>query len=94
MTGNRKGLWIFLFVSIVLVFIGEGAFFALRYQLRTQQTPPEVTIISSEAPASARFHRVNLAVDGLPYRYITFNEMWNLGIYSTRMVMQSGGNKS
>ena len=110
MTGNRKRLWISFIVSIVLVLIGGGAYFTLRYQPCTQQIPPEVTIISPETPAmettgdffyiqtfaqaSAGIHQVHLSVGGLPYRYMTLCETWNLSMYSTRMVLQSGGNKS
>jgi len=85
MKGKRQGLWIFLISMLVLVLAGGGVFFALRYQPRPRKIAPGITIISPNNPttvaageflyiqtsaqASAGITRVEMAVDGAPYRY-------------------------
>lgn len=85
MKEKRRGLWIFLISMLVLALAGGGVFFALRYQPRPRKIAPGITVISPNNPttvaageflyiqtsaqASAGITRVEMAVDGAPYRY-------------------------
>ncbi len=85
MKGKRRGLWIVLITLLVLALAGGGVFFARRNQHRPRQVAPQITILSPDSPAtsaagdflyiqthaqaSAGITRVDMAVDGSPYRY-------------------------
>ncbi len=85
MEGKKRGLLIIFIAFLILALIGGGVFISRYFHPRPRKSAPEITIISPESPttvaageflyiqtnaqASEGITRVEMAADGMPYRY-------------------------